>query len=84
MISIILATEEYGLDRHIWDVRFEKFETTILLGWICQFTFVLGTCCTKVSVLLFYRRFTRHSVSKPWKVNTAHLPPTTPPNINIS
>ncbi|PPJ54238.1 hypothetical protein CBER1_05157 [Cercospora berteroae] len=63
----LLASESYGMDRHIWDVRPERFEKIVLAGWAAQLAFLVSTCSTKISVLLFYRRLTEGSCHKLWK-----------------
>jgi hypothetical protein len=35
------------------------------VSWSAQFLFVAATCCTKISILLFYRRVASGSY-KPW------------------
>ncbi|KAK4508404.1 hypothetical protein PRZ48_002142 [Zasmidium cellare] len=69
-VLIILGTEKYGMDRHIWDVRASTFENTALIGWAAEIAFITSTCCTKVSVLLFFRRLTQGTFNKIWKYAT--------------
>ncbi|KAI5370883.1 hypothetical protein Slin14017_G017620 [Septoria linicola] len=66
----ILGAQKHGMDRHIWDVRYETFEYTALIGWAAQVAFIISTCSTKISVLLFYRRLTEGSCRKLWKYLT--------------
>lgn len=68
-VLIILGTEKYGMDRHIWDVFPTNFEYIALVGWLAEISFIVSTGCTKVSVLLFFRRLTEGSITKVWKVN---------------
>ncbi|KAI7139985.1 hypothetical protein KC352_g29687, partial [Hortaea werneckii] len=49
----------YGLGRHTWDVRREWYSGAALMGWLAQVLFLTSTCCTKCSVLLFYRRMVK-------------------------
>ena len=65
---IILGTEKYGMNRHIWDVHSSTFEYTALIGWAAELAFITSTCCTKVSVLLFFRRLTEGTFNRIWKV----------------
>lgn len=67
-VLIILGTEKYGMDRHIWDVKATTFENTALIGWAAELAFIVSTCCTKVSVLLFFRRLTQGTFNRIWKV----------------
>ncbi|KAK5716092.1 hypothetical protein LTR15_009917 [Elasticomyces elasticus] len=52
------------------DVPPEWFETAILLAWLGEFAFLISTCCTKISVLLFYRRLVQGTFSKRWRMAT--------------
>lgn len=65
----MLGTERYGMDRHLYDVPAPTFEYTALVGWAAQMAFIISTCCTKISVLLFYRRLTESTCHKLWKVS---------------
>lgn len=56
------------MDRHIWDVLPVHFVNIAFVGWLAQMLFLISTCSTKVSVLLFYRRLTQGTYSKSWKV----------------
>lgn len=58
------------MDRHIWDVFPTKFEYIALVGWLAEISFIVSTGCTKVSVLLFFRRLTEGSIAKVWKVRS--------------
>jgi hypothetical protein len=67
---VIIATEKYGMNRHIYDVQFDLFVNAALTAWLSELAFLVSTCCTKVSVLLFYRRLTQGTISKRWKYAT--------------
>ncbi|KAH9826755.1 hypothetical protein Tdes44962_MAKER03298 [Teratosphaeria destructans] len=66
-VTCILNVEQYGLNRHIWNVPFHLYENALLCAWLGELSFLVSTCCTKVSVLLFYRRLTQGTISKRWK-----------------
>jgi len=66
----ILAAEKYGADRHVYDVRLALFEPLTRSGWIAEIIFLVATGCTKVSVLLFYRRLVEGTYSRTWKYAT--------------
>ena len=40
------------------------------MTWLSEVAFLVSTCCTKVSVLLFYRRLVQGTFSKRWKMAT--------------
>ena len=64
---VMLSSIRYGADRHVWDVPFDEFEKTALMAWLGELAFIVSTSCTKVSVLLFYRRLVKGTFSKRWK-----------------
>ena len=65
---VILCCVRYGTDRHTWDVPFDEFENSALFGaFLAEIAFLISTCCTKVSILLFYRRLTEGTYNKKWK-----------------
>lgn len=65
---VILCCVRYGTDRHTWDVPPDEFEYSAFLGaFLSEIAFLISTCCTKVSILLFYRRLTNGTYSKKWK-----------------
>lgn len=65
---VIICCVHYGTDRHTWDVPLDEFENSVFLGaFLSEIAFLISTCCTKVSILLFYRRLTEGTYSKKWK-----------------
>jgi len=67
---ILLSNYKYGTDRHIWDVQITMFEDAALIAWLAEFAWLISTCCSKVSILLFYRRLTKGTFSRRWKYAT--------------
>ncbi|CAK3965534.1 Hypothetical predicted protein [Lecanosticta acicola] len=65
-VCIWIDTEKYGLDRHGWDIQPKWLAAIALNGWLIQLFFVVSTVCTKISVLLFYRRMVNHTLDKRW------------------
>ncbi|OCL10226.1 hypothetical protein AOQ84DRAFT_3271 [Glonium stellatum] len=63
----VLGTERYGFDRHIWDVKATLLVGSAKIRWLSEGAFLISTCLTKVSVLLFYRRLNAESYSRTWK-----------------
>ncbi|EXJ80672.1 hypothetical protein A1O3_06956 [Capronia epimyces CBS 606.96] len=57
------ALTTWGWNMHIWDVRPEKLEHIRLGAWLVEVFFVLGNACTKVSILLVYRKISSGSHS---------------------
>ena len=66
-VLAMLSTVRYHQNRHIWDVPLSSFEDIALLAWLSELAFLISTSCTKVSVLLFYRRLVEGTFSKRWK-----------------
>jgi len=62
---IILCTDRYGFDRHIWDISPAYYEQAVRSAWLVGFLFLISTSFTKVSVLLFYRRLVKNTFSRP-------------------
>lgn len=84
-VAVVVYSVEGGLDdRHLWDVRFERFEelalvrlqqynfltflTVTQLAWIGSFLFLVGNCLLKLSILLFYRRIQKDSYDRRWMI----------------
>ena len=66
-ITSFLFDTKAHIGRHIWDIQLDKFETVALLSWLAQFSFLVTGACTKISVLLFYRRLVKDTYAVRWK-----------------
>ncbi|PPJ54996.1 hypothetical protein CBER1_05626 [Cercospora berteroae] len=62
----ITNSEVYLTSRHMWDIPMPTYENIALVTWIAELAFLICSCFTKVSVLMFYRRLVDHTVSKYW------------------
>lgn len=62
-----ISTLDYGVDRHIWDIQYPLWPTSIMIGWIAQILNVVSTGATKMSVLLFYRRMVVDTFARRWR-----------------
>ncbi|KAJ5198857.1 hypothetical protein N7491_000576 [Penicillium cf. griseofulvum] len=51
-----VATEDWGMNRHIWDIEVLKLITIQKLNLSFQILFSLSSCFTKISLLWFCRR----------------------------
>jgi hypothetical protein len=58
MILMLGAVSKYGWDRHVWDVPISELIPSRYTAWWAQLCFLASIGCTKVSILLFYRRVT--------------------------
>jgi hypothetical protein len=47
-------------------VPIDAYVGTALNGWIAQILFIISTCATKASVLMFYRRMTKDTYNRLW------------------
>ncbi|KIW00259.1 uncharacterized protein PV09_08149 [Verruconis gallopava] len=55
-VCLILAFARYGWDRHIWDIPPQKMVAARKVALSIEITYLISTCTTKISILLFYRR----------------------------
>lgn len=46
---------------HLWDIPGNRLKYIRLAAWLIEFFFLLGTACTKVSILLVYRKISSGS-----------------------
>lgn len=63
----IVGALQFNLGRHIWDVPVSSYERIAEVTWLAEFSFLFCGGCTKISVLLFYRRLVDCSYDKRWK-----------------
>ncbi|WPH03160.1 Hypothetical protein R9X50_00603600 [Acrodontium crateriforme] len=66
-ISTIMVATKYDIGRHAWDVRRYNFENILRIVWIQEFSFLVCGGCTKIGVLLFFRRLVDGTYSRQWK-----------------
>jgi hypothetical protein len=45
-----------------------SFPIFALTAWLSEFLFLIGTCCLKVSVLLFFRRIVKDLFERRWQI----------------
>lgn len=57
------ALTTWGWNMHLWDVPVTKLVHVRLAAWLIEVFFLLSTGCTKISVLLVYRRISTGSGS---------------------
>jgi hypothetical protein len=57
------AVTTWGWNMHLWDVLPTNLEHVRLSAWLIEVFFILGTGCTKISILLVYRRISNGSSS---------------------
>lgn len=63
--SIIFTGKANG-GRHVWDVKPDLRSYAVLCMWLAQFSFLICSGCTKVSILFFYRRLVGGTYSRKW------------------
>ncbi|OQE40177.1 hypothetical protein PENCOP_c006G06986 [Penicillium coprophilum] len=62
MVTITsIATENWGMNRHVWDIELVKLVTVQKLNLSFQILFSLASCFTKISLLWFCRRLIANS-----------------------
>ncbi|KAM0689949.1 hypothetical protein Q7P36_008716 [Cladosporium allicinum] len=60
----VVFTERANGGRHVWDVKPELRSYAVLCMWLAQFSFLICSGCTKVSILFFYRRLVTGTAKK--------------------
>lgn len=51
-----IATEQWGMNRHIWDIESDRFIAVRKLNLCFQLFFLVSSCFIKISLLWFCRR----------------------------
>ncbi|KAJ5562839.1 hypothetical protein N7461_001600 [Penicillium sp. DV-2018c] len=51
-----IATQSYGMNRHVWDIEVSQLVTVQKLNLCFQIMFSMASCFTKISLLWFCRR----------------------------
>ena len=46
----------HGLGKDIWTVPFDRITTVLFLFYVSEIFYLIATVCTRISILLFYRR----------------------------
>jgi hypothetical protein len=64
-VSVVFTQEANG-GRHVWDVKPELRSSAVLCMWLAQFSFLICSGATKVSILFFYRRLVAGTYSRKW------------------
>ncbi|KAK5703018.1 hypothetical protein LTR97_003964 [Elasticomyces elasticus] len=67
-IMAIISAETYHTGRNNWDILPQHFEPIALLGWLTQISFLVSGACTKIAVLLFYRRLVKDTFDSRWRI----------------
>lgn len=57
------ALSTWGWNMHLWDIPPQRLKYIRLSAWLIEFFFLLGTACTKISILLVYRKISSGSRS---------------------
>ncbi|EXJ57948.1 hypothetical protein A1O7_05371, partial [Cladophialophora yegresii CBS 114405] len=52
-----------GWNMHLWDIPIDRLEYVRLSAWLIELFFLLGNACTKISILLVYRKISGRSHS---------------------
>jgi hypothetical protein len=55
-VMVIIGNQIWLSGHHVWDIPPAKFSGHRLNIWISEWCYVISLSCTKISVLLFYRR----------------------------
>jgi len=60
-VTVILANQEYGWNRHIWDVRPTTIQNANIVAFVAKLLFVEAATFTRISLICFYYRLVRDS-----------------------
>ncbi|KIW66496.1 hypothetical protein PV04_05827 [Phialophora macrospora] len=55
------ALTTWGWNLHLWDVPIDRLQYVRLSAWLTELFFLLGNACTKISILLVYRKISARS-----------------------
>ncbi|TID20697.1 ATP-dependent bile acid permease [Venturia nashicola] len=62
-IALCLGFSRYGFDRHVWNSPLPKLEKARQILMSIELLYLVSTSTTKISILLFYRRLARGTIS---------------------
>jgi hypothetical protein len=62
-VGEIKALTTWGWNKHIWDVPVDRLPKVRLAAWLVEFFFLFGNACSKISILLVYRKISSGSHS---------------------
>jgi hypothetical protein len=65
-VALCLGFRKFGFDRHIWNSPLSKLEKARQILFSIECLYLLSTSTTKISILLFYRRLARGTISTPF------------------
>ncbi|KAJ5025968.1 hypothetical protein J3E73DRAFT_412380 [Bipolaris maydis] len=68
--TIVIATEVYGFDRHIWDVTPNLYVPERKIVFAVYLLYVLAGGFIKISILLFYRRLDARCIPSTFRIAT--------------
>ena len=68
LVVTLLGALSFDIGRHAWDVPPSTYEKVAQMTWLAELAFLVCGGCTKISVLLFYRRLVDGTYTRRWKV----------------
>ncbi|KXL50068.1 hypothetical protein M433DRAFT_27169 [Acidomyces richmondensis BFW] len=69
---VLLAEQEYGWNRHIWDVEPSQIQNANIIAMVSKVIFTFAATFTRLSLCVFYYRLVRDS-GYTWFVWTVHV-----------
>lgn len=60
-VVVILANDQYGWDRHIWDIPVQYYENASIIAMTAKVVFTLAATFTRLSLCMFYYRLVKDS-----------------------
>ncbi|KAE9973881.1 hypothetical protein EG328_004167 [Venturia inaequalis] len=62
-VAMYLAFTRFGMNKHVWDSTPDALVGARKISMITEILYMWSTCMTKISILLFYRRFAIGTIS---------------------
>ncbi|KAE9970252.1 hypothetical protein EG327_010349 [Venturia inaequalis] len=62
-VSVCLSITTFGMGRHVWNLQTYEMINARKISMVSELLYMLTTCTTKVSVLLFYRRLAAGTIT---------------------
>ncbi|XP_014551867.1 hypothetical protein COCVIDRAFT_30669 [Bipolaris victoriae FI3] len=69
-IVVCLATEVYGFDRHMWDVKPNLYVPERKIVFAVYLLYIIASGLIKISILLFYRRLDARCIPSSFRIAT--------------
>ncbi|TID23700.1 hypothetical protein E2P81_ATG03270 [Venturia nashicola] len=62
-VAVCLSMTTFGMDKHVWNSRSDELVNARKIAMTSELLYMVTTCTTKVSILLFYRRLAAGTIT---------------------